>query len=124
MQTSVAYCPGCNHPVRLTLTDEHPRDSQANLPEGGDLVCLDFQSGCSEGTCPLTGKAGIVMGVRLARSHLPHEARLVHTTCSACGQLSELEVLDANYAVCTLCESTLRIVTLSLNDETRIIVTE
>ncbi len=124
MDTQMAWCPGCNHPVRLSLTAEHPGESHANLPEGGELVCLDFQAGCSEGTCPLTGRAGIVMGVRLARSHLPHEAQTVHTTCTACSQLSELEVLDANYAVCALCDSTLRIVMLTLNDETRIIVAE
>lgn len=124
METSNVYCPGCNHKVRLTLTPGHLDGAQANLPEGGQVVCLDFGQGCSEGACPLTGRPGIVMGVRLAKSHLPHEARMIHATCTACGSSAPMEVLDAQHAVCSLCESTNRYVTLKLNDESEVTITE
>lgn len=102
---STVYCPGCNHKVRLTMTTEH-RAGHANLPEGGDVVCLDFGEGCSEGTCPLTGRPGMVMGVRLAKSHLPHDAKMITAHCDACGNVAEMEILDRTHAVCSICEST------------------
>ncbi len=64
------------------------------------------------------------MGVRLARSHLADEAfRTVHARCSACGQVSDLEVLDDEFAVCTLCETTNGWVRMTLPDESEVILT-
>lgn len=106
METQHVYCPGCNHKVKLVVTDAHLH-GHANLPEGAQMVCLDFGEGCSEGTCPLTGRPGVVMGVRLARSHLNDDAfRVVHGECASCGMLTELEMVDEEHAVCSLCDST------------------
>lgn len=122
MKLSTVYCPGCNHKVRLTVTPEH-RAAQANLPDGGDVVCLDFGEGCSEGSCPLTGRPGIVMGVRLAKSHLPHEARRLIAHCEACGEVAEMEVLDRTHAVCSVCESTSEYVIVPIDETHSIAVT-
>ena len=111
-----AYCPGCNRSIRLVSADEH-RDGHANLPEGADVVCLDFGAGCSEGRCPVTGAMGIVMGVRLARSHLEDEGfETVHAKCQACGNVADLEVLSDDYVFCRICESTVRWALLDLDD--------
>lgn len=120
--TRTAFCPGCNHKVRLTMTDAHGH-AQANVPDGAQVVCLDFGEGCSEGVCPLTGRPGLVMGVRLARSHLPHEWKTLHARCDSCGQVAELEVLDAQYAVCPLCDSTNRYMVLQTGDDEAVAVT-
>lgn len=118
-----AYCPGCNRTIHLVTTGEH-RDGQATLPDGADLVCLDFGQGCTEGRCPVTGAMGIVMGVRLARSHLDDDAfETVRAKCQACGGFAELEVLDGDYAFCPLCETTSRWAMLELGDGARIAVT-
>lgn len=109
--TTTAYCPGCNHKVRLALTPAHGH-AHANLPDGAQVLCLDFGEGCSEGTCPLTGRPGIVMGVRLARSHLEHEWRTIHARCEACGAVAELEILDSRHAVCPQCDATNRYMVL------------
>lgn len=120
--TTTAYCPGCNHKVRLTVTRDHGH-AQANLPDGAQVVCLDFGEGCAEGTCPLTGRPGIVMGVRLARSHLDHDWKTIHARCESCGEIAELEVLDAHYAVCPLCDSTNRYMMLRTGNEGTIALT-
>lgn len=124
MKTEIAYCAGCGHKVRLVFTDPPPHDGHANLKDGAEIVCLDYKEGCSGGKCPMTGKEGIVMGVRLARSHLADETfRTVHAQCSACGQVSDLEVLDDEFAVCTLCETTNGWVRMKLPDESEVILT-
>ncbi len=124
MKTETAYCSGCGHEVRLVLTDPPPHDGQANLPDGAEVVCLDFHEGCSAGRCPATGKSGIIMGVRLAKSHLNDEAfKTIRAHCEACGQVAELEVLDATFAVCPLCGSTNRWIVLELADRSRIALT-
>ena len=124
MKTELAYCSGCGHKVRLVFTDPPPHDGQANLPDGAEIVCLDYQEACSGGKCPNTGKAGIVMGVRLAKSHLNDESfSTVHARCEGCGRISDLEVIDAEFAMCTLCNTTNRWVRMKLADETEVVLT-
>lgn len=117
------YCPGCNHKVRLTQTEAPPRSGHANLPDGAELVCLDFGEGCSEGRCPLTGSPGMVMGVRLAKSHLNDEVfSTITARCDSCQMVAEMEILNDKYAFCPLCESTNRWVMLRIGSE-RVAVT-
>lgn len=112
MYVERVFCPTCQHPVKVTTTEDH-HDAHATLPDGHQLVCLDFAEGCCEGPCPLSGTAGIVMGVRLARSHLRDETfRLATVWCEGCQEAREMEVLDAHYAFCPVCGSTNRMVTL------------
>ena len=108
--------------MRLTITPEHG-GSHANLPDGGTVVCIDFGEGCYEGTCPLTGRPGMVMGVRLAKSHLPHEARMLTAHCESCGMVADMEVLDRTHAVCSLCESTNEYVIVPVDETHAIAVT-
>lgn len=119
MRSETAYCSGCGHQIRLVFTDPPPHDGQANLREEAEIVCLDFGEGCAAGSCPATGKPGIVMGVRLAKSHLNDAAfRVIHARCEGCGQVSDLEVLDGTFALCPLCDTTNRWVMLDLGDST------
>ncbi len=122
LETRTVFCPGCNHKVRLTFTPEHGH-AQANLPDGAQVVCLDFGEGCSEGVCPLTGRPGLVMGVRLARSHLPHEWTTLHGRCDACGAFTELEVVDATHAVCPVCDATNRYLVLPTGEGDALAIT-
>lgn len=123
MRTEIAYCSGCGHKVRLAFTDP-PHDGHANLRDGAEIVCLDYQEECAGGRCPTTGKPGIVMGVRLAKSHMKDEAfSTIHAHCDGCGHVSDLVVLDDRLALCTLCDTTNSWVTLELSDGTKIIIT-
>lgn len=124
MKTEIAHCSGCGHEVRLVFTDPVPHDGHANLRDGAEIVCLDYEELCAGADCAITGRAGIVMGVRLARSHLADEAfDTVHARCEGCGQVSDLEVMDARYGFCTLCETTNRLVRMRLADESEVVVT-
>ena len=115
--TTLAYCSGCGHQVRLVFREPPPRDGHANLRDEAEIVCLDYSEQCPGGTCPATGKPGIVMGVRLARSHLNDDAfEALHARCDACGRVADLEILDDTFAHCPLCESTVRYVTLDVGD--------
>ncbi len=117
MKTVTAYCSACGHEVRLVLTDPPPHDGQANLQEEAEIICLDYHAECAAGKCPATGKAGIVMGVRLAKSHLNDGAfKTIRARCEACGQISDLEVLSDTLALCPLCNSTVRWTLLDLGD--------
>ena len=88
MKTELAFCSGCGHKVRLNFPDPPPHDGHANLRDGAEIICLDYKEGCSAGKCPATGKPGIVMGVRLAKSHLNDEAfETVHARCEGFGDL-------------------------------------
>lgn len=124
MKTEIAHCSGCGHKVRLVFTDAPPHSGHANLRDGAEIVCLDYTEACAAGACPSTGKPGIVMGVRLAKSHLNDEAfNTVHARCEGCGEVSDLEVLDDKFALCTLCETTNRWVRMTLPDDSEIILT-
>ena len=124
MKTEIAFCSGCGHQVRLVFVDPPPHDGQANLADGAEIVCLDYTEGCSAGKCPNTGKPGIVMGVRLAKSHLADASfKTIHARCEGCGEVSDLEILDDTFALCTLCNTTNRWVTLSLPDGSRVALT-
>ena len=124
MKTEIAYCSGCGHQVRLVFTDPPPRDGHANLREDAQIVCLDYQETCTGGKCPTTGKPGIVMGVRLARSHLADETfRTIHARCDGCGEVADLEILDDTFAICPVCNTTNRWVTLRLDGGDAIAVT-
>jgi hypothetical protein len=124
MKTETAYCSGCGHKVRLVFTDTPPHDSHANLREGAEIVCLDYQEDCAGGQCPTTGKQGIVMGVRLAKSHLNDETfTTIHACCEACGMVSDLDVLDERYALCTLCDTTNSWVAMTLPDGAKVFLT-
>ncbi len=119
MKNELAYCSGCGQKVRLVFTDPPPHDGQANLREDAEIVCLDYKEGCTAGTCPNTGKPGIVMGVRLAKSHMNDGAfKTIQARCEGCGQVTDLEVLDGTFALCPLCNTTNRWVRLDLDDST------
>jgi hypothetical protein len=116
MKQEVVYCPSCRHGVRIGVEEGH-LDGHANLPEGGQLVCLDFGGACGEGTCPLSGRPGVVMGVRLAKSHLNDEAfQVVHGPCASCGALVGLEMLDDSRAICPECDSVNEYVFIDFED--------
>ena len=124
MKKEKAFCSGCDHMVRLVFVDPPPHSGHANLRDDAEIVCLDYNETCSGGKCPNTGKPGIVMGVRLAKSHMNDEAfQTVHARCEGCGEVSDLEVLDDTFALCTLCNTTNRWVKLKLSDDSEIALT-
>jgi hypothetical protein len=124
MKTETAHCSGCGHKVRLVFTDPPPHTGHANLREEAEIVCLDYKEECAGGQCSMTGKAGIIMGVRLARSHLRDEVFThIHARCEGCGEISDLEVIDERYAMCTLCNTTNTWMTMRLADDTDITLT-
>lgn len=101
------YCPGCDGQVQITMTRAPAHGGHANLPDGAEMVCLNFGAGCADGRCPMTGIPGIVMGVRLAKSHLGDERfPTMLARCDACENVARLEILDEKYAFCPICEST------------------
>ena len=124
MKKELAHCSGCGHMIRLVFTDPPPHSGQAPLRDGAEIVCLDYKEECAGGSCPATGKPGIVMGVRLAKSHMNDEAfKTIHARCEGCGEVSDLEVLDDTFALCTLCDTTNRWVTLKMGDDSDIALT-
>ena len=118
METRTTFCSHCDKSVKLAITPAPGHGGQASLPEGGDLVCLDFGKGCDGGQCPISGLPSIVMGFRLARSgEVGTEPwPLVHTKCHACEEVADLEVLDSSHAYCTMCGSTSTLLMLPLDD--------
>ena len=118
METRTTFCSHCNKSVKLGITPAAEHGGHANLPEGGDLVCLDFGAGCEGGECPISGLPSIVMGFRLARSQEDKSDPwpVVNATCDACGQKTDLEVLDSSHAYCTICGTTSTLLMLPLDD--------
>lgn len=123
-ETRKTWCTLCQKEVLLTLTAAPARGGHANLPDHEELVCLDFGEGCQGGeVCPISRFRPVVMGVRLARSGLRQEWKTVRAQCEACGQISDLEVLDQSHAYCTLCGSTNTWMVLELDEGGRVVIT-
>ena len=72
----------------------------------------------------MTGRPGVIMGVRLAKTHLNDAAfRVVHGECASCGFLAALEMVDDEHAVCPLCNATNTYVVVDLEDGDAVAVT-
>jgi len=104
MERRTVYCTACDKEVELALSPAALHRGQASLPDGQELVCLDFGSRCTGERCPMFGYPTVVMGVRLARSGLaPEQLEHVRAPCDGCGNVQELEVVDADRAHCPAC---------------------
>lgn len=121
MEIEERTCPACNGTVRITSTAIPVHGGQANLPDAGQLVCLDFGEQCqNHPNCAITGLPRMVMAVRLARSGLRpvEEWETVTARCNGCAQVTDMEILDQDYALCPLCGTTNRRVVIQLEDDT------
>lgn len=106
MQTRKVYCPKCDHDVTVTVTPQPLHGGHATLPDGGETVCLDFGPRCTGQLCAISALPKVVMGVRLARSGLPHpNMETVQALCEACGKVARLEVVDETHARCPQCDT-------------------
>lgn len=107
MESRNVFCPKCNHDVTVTLTPRPLHGSgHAALPDGGELVCLDFGPQCTGEFCAISSLPRVVMGVRLARSGLPHEQmERVRALCEGCDRVQPLEIIDATHAHCPACDA-------------------
>jgi len=112
------YCTHCQKDVHFVVTPSPAHDAQANLPDGNQVVCLDFGECCDGGACPLSGLPPVAMGVRLARSGVRKSEpwALVHAVCEECSFPTEFKVLDDKSGLCSVCGSINRLVLLKLND--------
>ncbi len=115
---NMTYCTQCEKDVRFVITPAHEHHGHANLPDGNQVVCLDFGRGCDGGLCPLSGLPPMVMGVRLARSgeDKAEPWNLVHAVCEECSFPTEFKVLDDQTGLCSVCGSVNRLALLKLDD--------
>lgn len=108
LESQVAYCPHCEKDIHVAVTPAPEHATHANVPDGGELVCLDVGEACEGIICPLSGKSTLMMGVRLARAGeepvegWPH----VDVICEGCGAKESMEVLDGTHAFCPRCKTT------------------
>lgn len=116
MSASTAYCPACRHDVAVTLTDAPLHPGHANVPDAGELVCLDFGAGCSGERCPLSNMPRVVMALRLARSGMAGE-RMEHVRalCDACQRPSLMSMIDDGHGVCDACGQVNRVLVLEVD---------
>lgn len=121
MEIQEKTCPACKGVVRITSTALPVHGGHANLPDPGQLVCLDFGEHCQNmPDCAVTGLPRMVMAVRLARSGLRpvDEWETVTGRCIGCAQVTDMEILDQDHALCPLCGTTNRRVVIQLEDDT------
>ena len=122
-ETRKTYCTQCQKEVLVTVSPGASRGGHANLQDHDEVVCLDFGGQCDGEVCPLSRFRPVVMGVRLARSDLREEWTTVRAQCEGCGQLSDLRVLDREYAFCVLCGTTNTWMVLEFDDDGKVAVT-
>ncbi|MEN8144272.1 MAG: hypothetical protein ABFS14_04915 [Gemmatimonadota bacterium] len=117
MNKESTFCTHCQKDVHFVMTPTH-HDGQANLPEGHEIVCLDFDEACEGGICPLSGLPPIFMGVRLGQSgeERAEPWTVVNAVCEECNMPTELKVLDQKRGLCSVCGSINRLVMIRLQD--------
>jgi hypothetical protein len=110
MSARMIYCEVCQRQVPFTETAAPLHDSEASLPDAPQTVCLGFGQRCAHARCPVSGLPSVVMGVQLARSGLPplEPWPLLEAECVGCGRVTEMEIVDSNYAFCPSCGTTHR----------------
>lgn len=119
METQTAYCSACDQQVRIVVTPHPVHGGQAMVADGPDVVCLDFGHKCTGSMCPMFGLPRILMGVKLAQSGLKPEEEWesFEAPCQGCGQLEELKIIDALYALCPACGARNRYARITVGDE-------
>lgn len=106
MEARQVFCPKCNHDVTVTVTPQPLHGGHATLPDGGEMVCLDFGPRCTGQLCAVSALPKVVMGVRLARSGLrPEGLETVQALCEGCGRVTALQVVDETHARCPVCDT-------------------
>lgn len=107
METRKVFCPRCDHDVSVTVTPRPLHGSgHATLPDGGEMVCLDFGPRCTGALCAISALPRAVMGVRLARSGLrPDQLETVRALCDGCEAVQALEIIDDTHARCPACDA-------------------
>lgn len=105
METRQVFCPMCDHDVVVTVTPQPLHGiGHANIPDGGELVCLDFGPRCTGATCAISTLPRVVMGIRLARSGLRSQHMdTVRAVCDGCQTIQSLDVIDHTHARCPAC---------------------
>jgi len=118
MDRHSTYCGHCQKDVHFVVTPSPSHHAQANLPDGNQVVCLDFGECCDGGVCPLSGLPPVAMGVRLARSGVRKTEpwAVVQAVCEECSFPTEFKVLDEQSGLCSVCGSVSRLVLLKLRD--------
>lgn len=118
MESRSTFCTHCKKDVHFVLTPSHPKQGHANLPDGNEVVCLDFGQSCEGGVCPLSGLPPIVMGVRLAQSGESKTGgwSIVYAVCEECELPAEFKVLGPESGVCSVCGTVNRLALLKLED--------
>lgn len=125
MDKQVTYCTNCQKDVHFVITPAHPQHAHACIPDGDQVVCLNFGEKCEGDRCPLSGLPTKAMGIRLARTD---EARdppwsLIHGVCEECDFPTEFKVLDDETGCCTVCGSINRLTLLKLDDGSYVVAT-
>lgn len=106
MENRKVYCPKCDEHVTVTVTPAPLHSGHASIPDGGDVVCLDFGKQCTGQSCAVYGLPRVVMGVRLARSGLePRRMESVQAVCDGCHRIAQLQVVDDTHAHCPDCDT-------------------
>lgn len=118
MKKHMTYCSHCEKDVHFVVTRSPAHEGHANLPDGGQVVCLDFGEQCENSVCPLAGLPSIVMGIRLARSGEEKTGgwSIVHAVCEECSFPAEFKMLGDDKGVCSVCGSVNPLTLLTLDD--------
>ena len=100
------FCPRCDRNITVAITPAPLHDGHANIPDAGDIVCLDFGAQCDGPMCATFGQPRIVMGLRLARSGMrPDALPTVQAVCDGCARFVRMDVIDGTHAHCTECDT-------------------
>ncbi len=107
MELQTTHCAQCDKTVHVALTAVVRYATHANVPDGGQLVCLDVGEDCAGMMCPLSGSSTLLMAVRLAQSGVVPDEDWPHVqlVCDRCGREVGREVLDGGHAFCPLCKT-------------------
>ncbi len=104
MFQDTAHCMVRQATVRIAWTQLPIHDGQATLPDSPVPVCLDFGDACPVRRCPTFQVPRAVMACWVARAGLGAGRLLVRRDkCSACGEIAELQEIDAGALYCPAC---------------------
>ncbi len=103
MHYATMFCSGCDHDVRVLMTEDTAHDPQANVRDP-ELVCLEIGEWCTGTLCPLGAAEPNAMIARLVRGGLPLDSlATARGWCEVCERETDLALYGRNMAACTVC---------------------
>src|SRR5690349_6045606 len=109
MKNLEIFCSACDRAVNVLITKAPAGETQANVQDQDEVVCLEIGGHCNGNMCPIGAVEPGAMVRRIIRNGVPlNLLETVRAVCPACGVEAEMILYGEGKAACSICAAPAR----------------